>query len=199
MTDRQHRLVLVPLEQHRIEFRQRRQPQKAAVDPPFVDPALHLAVIAEQHFTFDAGVVSLQSGKQLRQPVYGDARKGADAHNAALDPFHAADLPLKLGIPAQQPAQIRQKLLPRRGQADAVFAPLEQRHAPFALEIRHHLADGGLGIVERLCRFGKAALFHGFDKSPVFVERCLHGYPFHSSIDFIYIIRFFYFVTSCIL
>ena len=140
MADRQDHLVFVLLEQHRVESRQRRQPQKAAVHPPFADPALHLVIIAQQHFIPDAGIVLLQCGEDIRQPVDRHAGERPDADDARLDPVHPADLPLKLSVVVQDLPQKRQHLFSGRGQADAALAPLEKRHVPFRLQIRDHLA-----------------------------------------------------------
>lgn len=124
MSHWQHGLVLIPLEQERVELRQRRKTQKAAVHPPLVDPMLDLLVVAEQHFIFDAGVVLLQCGKDVRQPVDAYARKGADADDAGLYPVHPVDLPCQLLMIVQDLAQKRQDLLSGRGQADAALAAL---------------------------------------------------------------------------
>lgn len=120
MSHRQHGLVLVLLEQERVEFRQRRKAQKTAVHPPFVDPMLDLIVVAEQHFILDAGVVLLQYGKDIRQPVDRHARKSPDADHTGLYPIHPVDLPHKLLMVVQplrkngmtcSPAEVRQTSL----------------------------------------------------------------------------------------
>lgn len=57
MPNRQNHLIFILLEQDGVEFWTRRQAQKAAVHPSFVDPLLHLVIIAEQHLIFNAGIV----------------------------------------------------------------------------------------------------------------------------------------------
>ena len=91
-------------------------------------------------------------------------------------------MPLKFSVVVQDLPQKRQHLFSGRGQADAALAPLEKRHAPFRLQIRNHLADGGLRIVERLRRAGKAARLHGFDEGEIFEQRIFHV-PFMPIFD----------------
>ena len=129
---------------------------------------LDFIVVAEQHFILDAGVVLLQYGKDIRQPVDRHARKSPDADHTGLHPIHPVDLPHKLLMVVQNLAQKRHDLLTSRGQADAALASLQQRHTSFAFQVCDHFADGGLRVIELPCRAGKTALFHRFDKGEIF-------------------------------
>ena len=40
---------------------------------------------------------------------------------------------------------------------------------PFFFQVIDHTADAGLGVIQKLGSLGKAAEFHGFDESHIFL------------------------------
>ena len=151
-----------------------RQAQKAAVHPPLVYPPRHLVVIAHEHFILYSGIGLLKLRKDLRQPVYGHAGKGAYAHHAGLHPIQPVNMPRKHELVVQHRSHKRQYPLPRRGQAHTASAPLQQGDAPFSFQIAYHFADGGLRIVQALRRPCKASRIDRSDKGEVFQKMVFH-------------------------
>ena len=138
---RQHNLIFILLQQNCVELWKSGKPQKAAVHPAFIDPMLNFFVVAQQHFIFNAGIVPLQRGEKIWQPVDGYAGEGSDPDDARFKPVHPADLAFQLLMILQNLVQKRQNLFSGGGQADAFFAAFHQCHAPFRFQIGNHLAD----------------------------------------------------------
>ena len=138
--------------------------EETAVHLPTDDPFPDLIIVAVQNFNLHLRVVFLEIMHNFRHP------ERCDAGNAA-HPQLALHLVVDIERRLPQPGLLVGQLPDVGQKAGAVIcqghAPVdagEQLHAQFLFQPCHHLADAGLGIVQCLRCFGKAARFAYFQE-----------------------------------
>ena len=138
--------------------------EKTAVYLSTDDPFPDLIIVAVQNFNLHLRVVFLEIMHDFRHPEGGDAGKAAHPQLA----LHlVVDVERRLPQPdllVGKFPDIGQKTCPVIGQGHAPVDAGEQLHAQFLFQPCHHLADAGLGIVQCLRCFGKAARFAYFQE-----------------------------------
>ena len=150
----------------RIEFQIVRHDgrEKTAVHLPVDDPVTNFIIVAVQNFHIYFGVIFLEIMHDFRHPQGGDAGKAAHTQLA----LHlVVDIERRLPQPSLLVGKfpdIGQKACSVIGQGHAPVDAGEQLHAQFFFQPCHHLADAGLGIVQCLRCFGKAACFAYFQE-----------------------------------
>ena len=120
--------------------------------------------------------------QHIRHPQHRHAGKAADAQ-PPLDLVIDVERRLpQLGLLVYHLLDIGRQLLAIVGQQHAPLDPGKQLHPQFLLQTGHHLADAGLGIVQRLGCFGEAAGLANLQKYLIAVFLFSHSaYP----LDFV--------------
>ena len=98
------------------------------------------------------------------------AGKGADADKSRLKVADLLQLLLKGLIAVPQRLNIGKKLKPFGGEHYPVVVPLQKDHTPILLQIGHHAAYVGLGVMELPGGGGEAAVFHTVQKGQIFLQ-----------------------------
>ena len=100
-----------------------------------------------------------------------------DADEAGLKSPHLVHSGFQGAEALAEGAGLGQKPCAIAGQHHPPAAPLEQRHAPVALQIGDHVADARLGIGQRLGRLGEAAGIGHLHEGLVLLDVGVHGSP----------------------
>ncbi len=163
-----HELILTERDGFQLDIPQ--QGEKAAVHPTAGDPVLYFGIVSQQDLKVDVGIGFLKFFDQVGQPVGGYAGKGADADKSRLKVADLLQLLLKGLIAVPQRLNIGKKLKPFGGEHYPVVVPLQKDYTPILLQIGHHAAYVGLGVMELPGGGGEAAVFHTVQKGQIFLQ-----------------------------
>lgn len=101
-------------------------------------------------------------------------RKRTDAHDAALQLLHFKGLVRKRQLRIADILDVRIHLFAVGRQLDAILFPQHERQPDLLLNGLDRLTDRALGIVQDLCRLGKALVRHGLTKRLILGRQWYH-------------------------
>ena len=124
---------------------------------PADDPVMDLVVVAVENLHLDLRIVLLEKVYDVRQLHRRHARKAADAQPALDLVVDVEGRLAQLFLLVYHFADAGDEPLSVVGQDAHLLCPGEQLHTELLLEPRHHLADAGLCVVQRLGGLCEAA------------------------------------------
>ena len=149
MLRRQHCRERIPEQRHRFELLAETEVRKADLDLAALQHRGDARIAHRRVLGFE---LLHQRGKCLAA----HGRKRADAHDAALQLLHLKGFVCKRHLRIADILDVRIHLFAVGRQLDAVFFPQHERQPDLLLNGLDRLTDRALGIVQDLCRFGKA-------------------------------------------
>ena len=150
--------------------------EKAAVHLSADNPVMDLVIVAVEDLHLDLRIVLLEKMHDVRQPHRRHARKAADAQSALDLVVDVEGRLAQLFLLIYHFADVGDEPLSVVGQDDTLLRPREQLHAELLLEPRHHLADAGLRVVQRLSGLCEVAGLADLEKDFVAIAYLAHRY-----------------------
>ena len=133
---------------------------------------MDLVIVAVEDLHLDLRIVLLEKMHDVRQPHRRHARKAADAQSALDLVVDVEGRLAQLFLLVYHFADVGDEPLSVVGQDDTLLRPREQLHA----EPRHHLADAGLRVVQRLSGLCEVAGLADLEKDFVAIAYLAHRY-----------------------
>ena len=135
------------------------------------DPVFDLGIAFTVHqVELDVGVQLLEAGEQPRDPLVGHTGEGAHLYQTGVQAVQFTYGVFQLGAVGNDGLQMGQKHLTGGAQLQSGTAAVQQRHAPFLLQIGDHAADSRLGIAHVCGGFADASQLHGIEQRGVFLQ-----------------------------